>query len=103
MTTTPPEASVPVHVTPVVVLELRAPPPLLSPHGLAAGVKFVGVSASVKLVTVLGPLLVTVIVQVSAEPRARLPAGAAFVTFRSACGVSESVSVSLLLPGVGSV
>src|SRR6185436_4081300 len=53
--------------------------------------------------TLLGPVFETIIVYVSGVPGMAVDWPSVLVICRSACGVSVSVSVALLLPGVGSV
>src|SRR5260221_8712516 len=53
--------------------------------------------------TVDGPRFLTVIVYVVEVPAVTLPTSSALLTWRSALLVTVSVSVELLLPGVGSV
>src|SRR5262245_28180732 len=78
--------------------------PPRAPADVQVAVRLAGnVSATVEPGALPGPALLEVIVCVT------LPAGPAvvtpsvFVIARSACGVSVSVSVAELLPGVGSV
>jgi hypothetical protein len=60
------------------------------------------VSVTVAPVTLLGPLLVTVMVYVTDVPGAAVVCPSVLVTARSACGVRVSVSVALLLLDEGS-
>src|SRR5229473_3294657 len=89
---------------------LMLPVPLVTPQ-LAAGVHVQvallmpagSVSVTVAPVTASGPPFVTVMVYVTVPPGTAVVAPSVLVMLRSACGVSVSVSVAVLLPGVGSV
>jgi hypothetical protein len=61
------------------------------------------VSATVAAVTFDGPAFVAVIVYVTLLPGTTVATPSVFVIERSAVGLSVSVSVAELLPGVGSV
>ena len=81
----------------------QAPPPVTAHvHDtpvIAAGT----VSARTAPVTAVGPPFVTCTVYVTGWPGAVAATPSVFVTARSACGASVSVSVALLLPATGSV
>src|SRR5581483_6457274 len=61
------------------------------------------VSVTVAPVTLLGPALVTTRVYVSLVPGTAVVLPSVLVICRSAWGVSVSVSVALLFPGLGSI
>src|SRR5438876_405383 len=88
------------------------PVPLAAPQLEPAGAAHVqlalviaagSVSATGASVTALGPALLTTIVYVVLVPGTYVVAPSVLVIARSACGAAVSVSVALLLPGVGSV
>src|SRR5260370_1190951 len=89
---------------------LMSPVPLVTPQ-LAAGAHVQlallmpagSVSVTVAPVTALGPPFVTVMVYVTVPPGTAVVTPSVLVMLKSACGVRASVSVTELLPGVGSV
>src|SRR3954447_24235049 len=81
---------------------VQVPPP--APAHVHVQVSEAGnVSATVAPVALLGPALDAVMVYVTEPPGVAVVTPSVFVTARSACAVSVSVSVAELLPGVGSV
>src|SRR5262249_44949136 len=93
-----PEARVTVH-TSLVVLKV----PELGVPNTGLSNAFGIVSLRVTLLTVLGPLLVTVIVQVSVVPGTTDVSPSLLAIARSACGDNVSVSVAVLLPALVSL
>src|SRR5258708_6491446 len=88
---------------------LMSPVPLVRPQ-LAAGAHVQvallmpagSVSVTVAPVTPSGPALLTTMVYVTVPPGTAVVTPSVLVMLRSACGVRVSVSVAVLLPGVGS-
>src|SRR6185295_2432139 len=78
-------------------------PPLAPTHVHVAVIEAGKVSATVAPVTELGPAFEAVIVYVTLPPGVAVVTPSVLVILKSAEGVRVSVSVALLLPGVGSV
>ena len=81
----------------------QAPVPLIAQVQVTPVTAAGTVSLTVAPVTLEGPLFVTVTVYETVVPGTSVAEPSVFVTARSACGVRVSVSVALLLAGVGSV
>jgi hypothetical protein len=79
------------------------PPPAPRPVQLALVMAAGSVSTTVAPFALLGPALETVIVYITAPPCVAVVTPSLLVMLRSAVAPSVSVSVALLLPGVGSV